>query len=313
MERSSDCSRGASSRISRASLKVLPHPSLGALTNPPAVIRDPERAARDVRNPPRVEELRWHPRTTERTRYVAAACPPDDSEVTSAITSLTGAAYRRDHIAPSAVRHKIVEIKSATTRSKWRTLGLGKEDANNRFELLVLTHLDSAYNLARWLLRDEQDAKDVAQEAVLRAFRFFDQFRGMDARPWLLKIVRNASFNWLQQKRSKNAVSLDDNEEGQDQVQGAAATSSHAAASFSADPEELMLAKVDRQVMNAAIERLPVRFKEALLLPEFEDLSYKEIAMIAEVPVGTVMSRLARARALLTKHLQEELRTKVPK
>jgi RNA polymerase sigma-70 factor (ECF subfamily) len=144
---------------------------------------------------------------------------------------------------------------------------LGKEDLNSRFELLVLPHLDSAYNLARWLLRDEQDAKDVAQGALLRAFRFFDQFRGMDARPWLLKIVRNTSFTWLQQKRAKNAVSLDDDddEEDQNQIQGAAAASSHAAGSASADPEELMLAKVDRQVMNAAIERLPVKFKEALL------------------------------------------------
>jgi RNA polymerase sigma-70 factor, ECF subfamily len=232
--------------------------------------------------------------------------------MTSPVASLNGAAYGRDHIVPSADRNKIVEIQSASTQSKWRTLGLGKEDLNSRFELLVLPHLDSAYNLARWLLRDEQDAKDVAQEALLRAFRFFDQFRGMDARPWLLKIVRNTSFTWLQQKRAKNAVSLDDDEEDQNQIQGAAA-SSQAAQSASADPEELMLAKVDRQVMNAAIERLPVRFKEALLLREFEDLSYKEIAMIAEVPVGTVMSRLGRARALLTKHLQEELRTKVPK
>jgi RNA polymerase sigma-70 factor (ECF subfamily) len=195
-----------------------------------------------------------------------------------------------------------------------QTSALSKEDLNNRFELLVLPHLDSAYNLARWLLRDEQDAKDVAQEALLRAFRFFDQFRGIDARPWLLKIVRNTSFTWLQQKRAKNAVSLDDDDEEKiNKIQGAAAASSHAPDSISADPEELMLAKVDRQIMNAAIERLPVKFKEALLLREFEDLSYKEIAMIAEVPVGTVMSRLGRARALLTKHLQEELRTKVPK
>jgi RNA polymerase sigma-70 factor (ECF subfamily) len=205
------------------------------------------------------------------------------------------------------------EVCSASRRSGQRTLPLSKEDLNNRFELLVLPHLDSAYNLARWLLRDEQDANDVAQEALLRALKFFDQFRGGDARPWLLKIVRNTAFTWLQQKRAKNAVSLDDDDEDeQNRIQGAAATSSHAPVSTSADPEELMLAKVDRQVMNAAIERLPVKFKETLLLREFEDLSYKEIAMIAEVPVGTVMSRLGRARALLTKHLQEELRTKVP-
>jgi RNA polymerase sigma-70 factor (ECF subfamily) len=233
--------------------------------------------------------------------------------MTSAIASLSSAAYLRDHITLSSVRYKVVEINSASTQSKWRMLRLGKEDLNSRFEFLVLPHLDAAYNLARWLLRDEQDAKDVAQEALLRAFRFFDQFRGMDARPWLLKIVRNTSFTWLQQKRAKNAVSLDDdNEADHNQIHGAAATSSHAPESISADPEELMLAKVDRQIMNAAIERLPVKFKEVLLLREFEDLSYKEIAMIAEVPVGTVMSRLGRARALLTKHLQEELRTKVP-
>src|ERR1700722_1447605 len=231
--------------------------------------------------------------------------------MTSGISVLSEAAYPRDHIAASEVRYKMVGIHTDPTRSKWRKLGLSKEDLNKRFELLVLPHLDSAYNLARWLLHDEQDAKDVVQEALLRAFRFFDQFRGMDARPWLLKIVRNTSFTWLQQKRAKNAVSLDDDEEDQNQIQGAAA-SSHAAGSVSAAPPELMLAKVDRQIMNAAIERLPIKFKEVLLLREFEDLSYKEIAMIAEVPVGTVMSRLGRARALLTKHLQEELHTKVP-
>jgi RNA polymerase sigma-70 factor (ECF subfamily) len=233
--------------------------------------------------------------------------------MTSTLALLSGTSNPSEHISASAVRYKILEIQATWTRSRWRTLALGKEDLNNRFELLVLPHLDSAYNLARWLLRDEQDAMDVAQEALLRSFRFFDQFRGTDARPWLLKIVRNTSFTWLKQRRAKNTLSLDDDEEDQNQIQGVAATSSHAAASISTDPEELMLAKVDRQVMNAAIERLPVQFKEALLLREFEDLSYKEIAMIAEVPVGTVMSRLARARVLLTKHLQEELRAKVPK
>jgi DNA-directed RNA polymerase specialized sigma24 family protein len=133
--------------------------------------------------------------------------------MTSSIASWSNAGHPRDHIAASAVRYKIVEIQSASTRSKWRTLRLDKDDLNSRFELLVLPHLDSAYNLARWLLRDEQDAKDVAQEALLRAFRFFDQFRGMDARPWLLKIVRNTSFTWLKQKRAKNVISLDDDVE----------------------------------------------------------------------------------------------------
>jgi RNA polymerase sigma factor (sigma-70 family) len=187
--------------------------------------------------------------------------------MTSGISVLSEAAYPRDHIAASEVRYKMVGIHTDPTRSKWRKLGLSKEDLNKRFELLVLPHLDSAYNLARWLLHDEQDAKDVVQEALLRAFRFFDQFRGLDARPWLLKIVRNTSFTWLQQKRARNVVSLDDDdEEDHNQIQGAAATSGHAPESISADPAELMLAKVDRQIMNAAIERLPVEFKEALLL-----------------------------------------------
>jgi len=155
--------------------------------------------------------------------------------MTSTIASWSRAEHPRDRIAASAVRTKMVEIQSASTQSEWRTLRLSKEDLSSRFELLVLPHLDSAYNLARWLLRDEQDAKDVAQEALLRAFRFFDQFRGIDARPWLLKIVRNTSFTWLQQKRAKNAVSLDDDEEDQNQIQGAAA-SSQAAQSASADP-----------------------------------------------------------------------------
>jgi RNA polymerase sigma-70 factor (ECF subfamily) len=230
----------------------------------------------------------------------------------STIVSLSNARYLGEDIAATTVSYKLGAIKSALTLSRWRTLALDKEDLKTRFELLVLPHLDAAYNLARWLLRDEQDAKDVAQEALLRAFKFFDQFRGTDARPWLLKIVRNTSFTWLQQKRAKNAVSLDDDdEEDQNQIQGAAATSSHAPESTSGDPEELMLAKVDRQVMNAAIERLPIKYKEALLLREFEDLSYKEIAMIAEVPVGTVMSRIGRARAMLTKHLQVGSRAKV--
>ena len=154
MQRSSDCSRGASSMISRASLKVLSDSSLGALTNPPPLSETRNGPHAMYAIPHGFDELRWLPRTTQRARYAAAACSLDDSGMTSPVASLNGAAYGRDHIVPSADRNKIVEIQSASTQSKWRTLRLGKEDLNSRFELLVLPHLDSAYNLARWLLRD---------------------------------------------------------------------------------------------------------------------------------------------------------------
>jgi RNA polymerase sigma-70 factor (ECF subfamily) len=233
--------------------------------------------------------------------------------MTSAIASPTVAAHPRDLIAAPAVRYKILEVQSVWSRSRWWTLALDKEEPCDRFETLDLPHLDSAHNFARLVPRDEQDAKDVVQEALLRAFRFFDQFRGMNARAWLLKLVRHALFTSFVQKRAKGAVSLDYGDEDQTKIQGAAATSSHALGTISAGPEELTLARVDRQVMNAAIERLPVKFKEAPLLREFEDLSYKEIAMVTVVPVGTVMSRVARARGLLTKGLQQEFREGVSK
>jgi RNA polymerase sigma-70 factor (ECF subfamily) len=215
----------------------------------------------------------------------------------------TVADARRDRgqFAARPAKYKIVRTKNLhTLTTTWRALLLARENLSDRFEQLVLPHLDSAYNLARWLLRDEQDAKDAVQEAVLRAFRFFDQLRGENARPWLLKIVRNTSMTWLHDKRVRQATPLDDRDsyersgsvyDSQDPVP---------------DPEELMLAKIDRETINSAIERLPTEFKEVLLLREFEDLSYKEIAGILEIPIGTVMSRLARARALIAKTLGQE-------
>jgi len=184
---------------------------------------------------------------------------------------------------------------------------LARENLRDRFELLVLPHLDSAYNLARWLLRDDQDAKDVVQEAVLRAFRFFDQLRGENARPWLLKIVRNASMTWLHDKRVKQATPLDESDSYEKSA------SVYDSQDSIPDPEELMLAKVDREAINTAIDSLPTEFKEALLLREFEDLSYREIAGILEIPIGTVMSRLARARTLVAKALGQEIGLTVQK
>jgi RNA polymerase sigma-70 factor (ECF subfamily) len=148
-------------------------------------------------------------------------------------------------------------------------------------------HLAAAYNLARWLTRDEQDAEDVVQEACLRALRFFDNFHGSDGRAWILAIVRNACYTWLRQNR-REQVSIEDEMELHDSRP---------------DPEALHLADVDRQRLLQAIEDLPAEFREAIILRELEGLSYKEIGAITGVPLGTVMSRLARARQRLEQTL----------
>ena len=159
-----------------------------------------------------------------------------------------------------------------------------EQDKLARFERAVLPHLDAAYNLARWLVRNDADAEDLAQEAVLRAFKFFGGFHGGDGRAWLLTIVRNTCYTWLQQNRAHEPVAPFDEE--LHSAQGA-------------NPETILLEGADRQALKQALEELPVEFREAVILRELEGLSYKEIANIAGVPVGTVMSRLARARKRL--------------
>ena len=153
-----------------------------------------------------------------------------------------------------------------------------------QFERVVVPHLDAAYNLARWLAGNDQDAEDIAQEACVRACRFIGGHRGGNARAWLLAIVRNTAFTWLKKNRPHALVSIDDDALAQIEDQSAAAQ-----AAFSADKDAL----------RAALEALPLEFREALVLRELEGLSYKEIAEVAQVPVGTVMSRLARARRQL--------------
>jgi len=159
-----------------------------------------------------------------------------------------------------------------------------------RFERLVLPHLDAAYNLARWITRNDHDAQDVVQEAVLRAFRFFEGLRG-EARPWLLAIVRNSCLSWLQVNRPADLAGFDDRV-------------AESIPSEEDGPETLVMRAVDRRMLNEAIAALPAQFREVLVLREMEDLSYKEIAKIADVPIGTVMSRLARARRLLSESVQ---------
>jgi len=156
-----------------------------------------------------------------------------------------------------------------------------------RFEQQVLPHLDAAFNLARWLTRNDHDAEDVVQEALLRAYRFFDGLRGAP-RPWLLAIVRNACFSWLQANRPAELRAIDGLEQESD----------------APGPEALAARDVDRRRLNEAIAALPVQFREVLVLRELEDLAYKDIARIAGIPIGTVMSRLSRARRLLGEALR---------
>lgn len=148
---------------------------------------------------------------------------------------------------------------------------------------LLLPHLDSAYNLARWLVRNGEDAEDVVQEAYLRAFKYSVGFRGGNARAWLLTIVRNTSYWWLRRTRSCEPVVQFDEER-------------HSNGSEMSNPEELLLRKADGQLLEKALNELPVQFREILVLRELEGLAYKEIAEVMGMPMGTVMSTLSRAR-----------------
>jgi len=160
-----------------------------------------------------------------------------------------------------------------------------------RFEQQVLPHIDAAFNLARWLTRNDHDAEDVVQDAMLRAYRYLESLRG-EARPWLLAIVRNACFSWMQRNRPAEIASGLDSEAAE-------------AATDPADgPEALLARELDRRMLNEAIAALPLQFREVLILRELEDLSYREIARITDVPIGTVMSRLARARRLLAESVR---------
>ena len=182
---------------------------------------------------------------------------------------------------------------------------LGSAAAPARFEALVLPHLDAAYNLARFLSRDPEAARDIVQEACLRAFRSIDACRGVDARPWLFAIVRNCFYTWAEARRSRPAtVPLDADGSALNGAPVGDPAGVHGAIAAAEPwiddetPERAALRTSEVAAIRATIEALPEPFREVLVLRELEELSYREIAQATGVPIGTVMSRLARAREL---------------
>jgi RNA polymerase sigma factor (sigma-70 family) len=166
----------------------------------------------------------------------------------------------------------------------------------SRFEEAVLPHLTAAYNLARWLTRNGHDAEDLVQEAYLRAFKSFESFRGgADGRAWLFTIVRNTCYTWLQANRVQELTIAFDEE-------------MHTLEDESRSPETLLLESADHQLLKDALEELPLAFREVVVLRELECMSYKEIADLIGIPVGTVMSRLARARERLQRRLKPSVK-----
>ena len=176
---------------------------------------------------------------------------------------------------------------------------MSQDERRRRFELLALPHLDAAYNLARWLAGNPADAEDVVQEAYLRAYRYFEAWRGGDFRVWLLTIVRNSFLTWVRENRSTRLLFVGDQTEEPDEPE----TSLWAEAPK--NPEAMLLQHLDDAALTRIVDDLPHDHREVLVLRELEDLSYRQIAAITGVPIGTVMSRLARARALLRKRWLE--------
>ena len=174
---------------------------------------------------------------------------------------------------------------------------ISSQPHNRRFGELALPHLDSAYNLARWLLRDDHDAEDVVQEAFLRAFRAFGGFRGDNARPWLLAIVRNSCYTWLaQQRRAEIEVSYDDDiHGGEDQVEGARVRADN--------PEAILARQDDVRLVDEALLRLPVGYREVVVLRDIEEMSIDEIAAVLGLTRESVKARIHRARMLIREYL----------
>jgi RNA polymerase sigma-70 factor, ECF subfamily len=174
---------------------------------------------------------------------------------------------------------------------------LSETDRRARFEQLAMPLLDDAVQLAAWLAGNRADADDIVQEAMLRAYKYLDRFSGPAFRPWLLAIVRNTAMTWLKRNRSSRIVLVPDypSEESSRDVNAAQVES----------PEDRLLQRDRASRLNQAVAALPDEFREVIVLRELQELSYKEIAAVINVPIGTVMSRLSRARKLLMAALPE--------
>src|SRR5712692_2022605 len=188
-------------------------------------------------------------------------------------------------ITPQSNRHSGASSSGSETRALQKESRMSGSTKLALFEETILPHLNAAYNLARWLTRNEDDAQDVVQEAYLRAFRFFDGFRGGDGKAWLLAVVRNTCLTWRRRERGNViAVPFDETAHGSE---GAA------------NAEAGLVEDARLGTLRNCIESLPVEYREVIVMRELEELSYREIADTASVPIGTVMSRLARARKRL--------------
>jgi RNA polymerase sigma-70 factor, ECF subfamily len=192
-------------------------------------------------------------------------------------------ARSRDATAPAV--HCVKENGELAQRQMPRP---ADRDRPARFEAIALPHLDAAYALARWMTRNDADAADVVQEAFLRAFRYFDSYRGGDAKSWVLKIVRRTCYSWLECNRPADVVSLQVEEALDDAV-----------ATSAIDAEGLLESRSNLRLLDRLIEALPAPLREAIVLRELHELGYREIAEVTGVVIGTVMSRLYRARSML--------------
>jgi RNA polymerase sigma factor (sigma-70 family) len=194
----------------------------------------------------------------------------------------------RPRTAPSSVGGASVRLVTAGTPDS-----VGSLDDNARFRIVVLPYIDEAYRLARWLTGNGTDAEDVVQDASLRAFRAIRDYAGGNPRAWVLSIVRNTAYSWMRKNRPETIISVDDLE---------TVELEHVNPNERSDdtPEASLIAKVDAEQLRTAIAKLPAPFRETLVLRDIEGLDYQEIAEATEVPIGTVMSRLARARRRLS-------------